>query len=355
MPSHTDKFSIDGHKLHYHLDRVSLWQKDPLATYPIYVEISPVGHCNHRCTFCAVDYIGYKPRSLDANILRERLHEMGKLGIKSVMYAGEGEPILHKEICNIVNDTYEAGIDCAFTTNGVLLDKVFPVLNQVKWIKVSCNAGDPRTYSQVHKAKFSDFSLVWDNLRSAVKVRGKGTVIGVQAVFIPENAGSVENLVKMARDTGLDYCVIKPYSQHKSSITRTYEGVRYGEYAELLNRLTSYSTNTYEVIARTKSMEGLEKGRGYHKCYSTPYFWAYVMATGDVYGCSAYLLDERFKYGNINQEGFAQIWQGDKRKASMAFVDQELDISECRKNCRMDKVNQFLWEIKNPGEHANFI
>src|SRR3990167_864125 len=91
------------------------------------------------------------------------------------------------------------------------------------------------------------------------------------------------------------------------------------------------------------------------KCLSTPYFWAYIMATGDVYGCSAYLLDERFKYGNIGEQLFSEIWQGEKRKKSMVHVGAEMDISEGRKNCRMHKVNEYLWELMNPTEHNNFI
>src|SRR5262249_44373230 len=146
---------IDSHKLHFHPHRVSEWlkKKDDWETaktiYPLYVEVSPVGACNHRCTFCAVDYIGYKSVMLDWRVLGERLSEMGGLGVKSVMLAGEGEPLLHKNINGIVESACIAGIDVAFTSNGLLLDKLD--LFGVSWVKVSLNAGTRETYAKIHQ------------------------------------------------------------------------------------------------------------------------------------------------------------------------------------------------------------
>lgn len=83
---------MDSHKLIYHPDVVARWQKGE-NIYPIELEVGLTNACNHRCIFCAVDYTGYKPYKIDGQLLKKNLEKLALKGVKSVVYAGEGEPL----------------------------------------------------------------------------------------------------------------------------------------------------------------------------------------------------------------------------------------------------------------------
>ncbi|MBF0183185.1 MAG: radical SAM protein [Magnetococcales bacterium] len=365
-----DTFRIDSHKLIYHPERAAQvlaaqgdWQRAK-SVYPIYMEVALMGACNHRCVFCAVDYIGYQSVRLDHGLLAQRIPEMARLGVKSIMFAGEGEPLLHKQAAEIVTMTKSAGIDVAFTTNCTVLPPGFleQGLPACSWLKVSINAGTPATYAAIHQTKESDFARVIDNMSRMVQARRAGgfnCTLGAQALLLDDNAHEMETLARLCRDeVGLDYLVIKPYSQHLFSTTERYKGIDYQQFLQLGERLAALNTDRFSLIFRGHTMQKYadkEKER-YDRCYAVPFLWAYIMADGTVSGCSAFLKDERFEYGNIREHSFRDIWEGERRRQSFHLVSTELDIAECRVNCRMDEVNRYLHQIHRQSiPHINFI
>ena len=354
-----DKFRIDSHKLLFHVPRVNNWLQGKLI-YPIYMEISPSGTCNHRCTFCALDFMGYQKRFLDAEILMERVSEMGKLGLKSIMYGGEGEPLMHERIAEIIEHTKKSGIDVALTTNAALLDESISekILGSMEWIKVSIGAATKETYKKIHRTNPEDFDKVIKNLSSAAKIKrnnGYKCTLGMQILLLPENKDEITLLAEIGRDIGMDYLVVKPYSQHPLSKTEKYKDIKYTEYASLAGELARFNTDGFSVIFRINTMKKWDDStRQYARCLALP-FWSYLDSGGNMWGCSAYLGDERFLYGNINESSFKEIWGGEKRKKSLEWVENKLDAGQCRVNCRMDEINRYLWDLKNPPEHVNFI
>lgn len=354
-----DRYRIDSHKLIYHVFRVNDWLKGK-TVYPIYMEVSPSGACNHRCTYCGLDFMEYQLRYLDTNILKERISELGRLGLKSIMYAGEGEPFLHQGMAEIINHTKKSGIDVALATNAVLFtrDIAEQTLGDIEWIKVSINGGDRSTYAKIHRCNPGDFDKVIKNMSYAARLKKKmkySCALGMQLLLLPENASEIIKLAELARDVGMDYLVVKPYSQHPQSKTTMFSSIRYRDYEYLADELDKFNTNNFNVIFRISTMKKWdEHKRNYCFCLALP-FWSYIDAGGNVWGCSVYLGNEQFLYGNIYKQSFQNIWEGEKRKKSLNWTEKDFDVSNCRTNCRMDEINRYLWGLKNPIEHVNFI
>lgn len=364
----SDKFGIESHKIMYHPERTAQWLEagdgwDKLKkVYPIYVEISPAGSCNHRCIFCALDYVGYQPVFLDTQNLKKTFTAMAEGGVKSIMMAGEGEPLLHPDIVDLTVHAKKIGLDVAFTTNGVLITDKFlsEALPAVTWMKISLDAGTAETYSKIHRTQPEDFEKVLVNLKKAVQLKRQNKLnctIGAQMVLLPENAHEVILLAKKLKEIGLDYFVVKPYSQHHKSLHRNYENIKYEQYAGLDAELKNISDDKFSVIFRGHTMKKWDvDDKPYSVCRATPFFWAYLMSNGDLYSCSAFLGDQRFVVGNIKEKSFSEIWEGEKRRQNWELLRKDFDINNCRQNCRMDEVNRFLYSLKdNLPEHVNFI
>lgn len=352
----SDKIRMDSHKLIFHPDRVAEWQRGE-NIYPIELEVSLTNACNHRCIFCAVDYTGYQPTMLDAGILREDIPIFAQKGVKSIIYAGEGEPLLHKNAPEIINLTKKNGIDVAMSTNGVLLTPEVSreCLASLTWIRFSTAAITGPTYEKIHQCRHGDLSIVLRNMEAAVRIKRDqkaSTTIGVQLLLLPDNKNEVVEMAKELKQIGVDYFTVKPFSQHPQS--RNILQVDYQEMLDVEQELKGIATEEYKIYFRAHSMQKLACKRDYSQCLALP-FMVYIDAKGNLWPCIVFMGKDELSYGNLYQESFQEIWEGERRKRLVEyFSTMDLEKS-CRELCRLDEMNKYLNELKNPGEHVNFI
>lgn len=347
---------MDSHKLLYHPREVSRWL-DGEDIYPIEIEISPSGACNHRCVFCAVDYLGYEPSFLDKDVILRDIAQMHREGLKSVVCSGEGEPLLNKDLPEMANRIKEIGVDVAMSSNGALFSKEIAreCLGAFSWIRFSVASLERGSYEMIQRAPEGDLDRVKENIADAVEIKKRKactTTLGVQCLLMEENAGQLAEMARELRDIGVDYLTVKPYSQHKHSENR-----RMIDYESLLSiekDIQSLETDAFRVYFRANAMRRMHHKKSYGRCWGLP-FMTHIDAKGNVWPCVAHIGADEFKYGNIYEQTFQEIWEGEKRRTVTEWL-WSLDIDEvCREACRLDSLNQYLDELKNPGEHVNFI
>lgn len=351
-----DNIRMDSHKLIYHPDAVARWMKGE-NIYPIEVEISPSGACNHRCIFCAVDYIGYQPNYLDKNIILRDISVMSKKGLKSVICSGEGEPLLNVNMPDIANGIKACGVDVAMSTNGALFtkDKIKECLGAFTWVRYSVASMEEGSYEKIQRGKQGDLDRVKINLEEAVRFKRDQklhTTLGVQCLLMPENMAQLPDMAKQLREIGVDYLTVKPYSHHLHS-ENAFE-IDYERMLELEQELNQYTTDEFSVYFRANAMKKMHHEKCYKQCFGLP-FMTHIDAKGNVWPCIAHIGTEEFCYGNIYEQTFEEIWEGNRRQQIIQKLNG-LDINKiCREACRLDEINKYLDELKNPGEHVNFI
>lgn len=348
------KIEMESHKLNYHPDKIADWLNGE-NIYPIYVEIGTTSNCNHRCTFCALDFTGYKRESLDTSILTGALTDMGWNGVRACMFGGEGEPTLHKDFSFLVEHAKKSGLDVALTTNGVPFTKkkAEQCLEYMSWVKFSVDAGTPETYAKLHGTKQGDFARLVDNIKASVEIKNKEgypVTVGTQILLLDDNANEAVGLAKMVKDIGVDYLVVKPYSQHQDSFHKV--NVDYNKFDWLQKQLETLNSDSFNVIFRSETMRKLNIERSYNTCYGASFF-ALIDAKGNVIPCTLFYDKEDFYYGNLYKNTFSEIWQGKKRQEILEKICK--GTSNCRENCRLDAINRYLHFLKNPPDHVNFI
>ena len=351
-----DNIRIDSHKLLYHPETVSRWMNGE-NIYPIELEVSLTNACNHRCIFCAVDYTGYEPIMMDCEILKKNLKDLANKGLKSVIYAGEGEPLINKNAPDIINYTKSVGVDAAMSTNGVLLTPEVSkeCLKSLTWVRFSVAGIRQKTYDNIQCGKKGDLEKVLSNLEEAVRIKRNQnlkTTLGVQLLLLPENKDEIVEMGKKLREIGVDYFTIKPFSQHPQS--KHLLQVDYRDMLELEPKIKELETDDYKIFFRAHAMKKLECKRTYKHCWALPYM-VHVDARGNLWPCVVFVGKDELKYGNLYEESFVDIWEGSHRK-KIADYFYHMDLEKnCREICRLDEMNKYLDELKHPGEHVNFI
>ena len=356
-----EDYRVDSHKLLFHPDRVAGWMQGD-TVYPITAEIGLAGACNHRCIFCAVDYMEYEPNTLSKEITHIRFQEMHSKGLKSILFAGTGEPLLNKNAPEIINDTKSMNIDVALSTNGVLLteDVARECMKSISWIRFSTSAGTEDTYRKIHRGKDGDLERVFTNIYNVAQLKKKynlKTILNVQIVMIPENADEVVMLAKKVKELGADQFLVKsvgwqPLSM--SDLKNEMDRITFYDHQDnVIRKLQELNDDNFRTVYRTNRMSKLKIGKCYTECYAMP-FHTNIDAKGDVWPCCVLIGMKNMCFGNIYENSFEEIWLGEQRKRVIQRLN-DMKLSECIPDCRLDDMNRYLHELKHPNTHVNFI
>jgi len=353
-----DAYRMDSHKLFWHLDRVEAWQRGGRIA-PLYLDMGITQSCNIGCSYCYYAVPEHRTTAIiETPALLSFLQEAAAVGVRAVGFLGDGEPMLHPGVCEAVIAGRDAGLDMALASNGTILpdDSLEEFLAALSWIRFTVGAATPATYRTVMGVDESVFSRVLENIRRCVEVKkrlGLGVTIGIQMILIPECLGDILPFAELGRELGVDYAVIKQCSSRADN-GAPLTADEYERHRDILARAEALSRDGYNMIVKWRKIASAGV-KGYDRCYGCE-FLPQISGNGDLYCCGAFFGNPDYLVGNINRESFRDLVFGERYLAVMMRVRESVDVHrECGMGCRQNEINEFLWQLRHPPGHVNFI
>ena len=369
-----------GRVLHNYLDILGIYNGEYAFVGPLHVQIDLTNNCNNNCIACWCNSplleekalkLDDKKQILPFSVAKKLLDELSEMGTKEVYFSGGGEPFMHPQIIEILEYAKSKNFVCYINTNFTLIDKVKIkkiIELGIDHLILSIWAATPRTYEITHPNKNMDtFKQIADNLKFLNRMKKRIPSITLYNVIFNMNYHELKDMLMLAKETkseAVEFALIDTIpGKTDKLLLNSSQIIELQRIAKDINY--SLDSNGYfdgiflprfnSFLRRISSISDLTKAT-YDRniidripCYSG---WCFsrIMPDGDVNGC---LKAHRIPTGNIYQQSFRQIWNGDKqryfRKRTLVcekkdpffmFIGNDPDIKEagCYKSC--DDINR---------------
>jgi radical SAM protein with 4Fe4S-binding SPASM domain len=273
---------------------------------PLAVHLEIIGACNLTCTHC---FAGELPRNHDplrVSEMENLFDDLARLGSFRLGLTG-GEPLLRKDLFDILDAATERGLHPCLTTNGLLLtDDIARELGRRRfiWLNVSLEGPDAATNDCVRGAGTFDVVL------KKLAILRRHARFTLAFTILRTNAHLVQQCAELAYRVGAHTAVFRPLYPVGVALDHLDLMPTFGQYTRALNELAElpllgedlHGLDPFSPTTQSSSEPEIHTshtcGAGQHLCS--------ISVQGDVNPCS--FLGPGFNAGNIRTTPFPVIW-----------------------------------------------
>jgi len=311
--------------------------------------------CNSKCSYCTSWKRGLedKTQELTTEEAKDAIRQMGKLKVWMLSFTG-GEPLLRKDIFDLIKEAKKNKIGTNINTNASLLDNYAEAIidSGLDTITISVESYDSKIHNEIRNFENS-FELLEKGLKKLnqlrEKTRSKKPYIMVRANVNKKNYKDLEKYFEYWKDLS-DEVVIQPiheggdnsifhiqkqgidfneedkkdYKNHMKKLFKKYPFLNKGYYKEFYN----FFFNRKEMAKK-------------YRCFAG-YFILVLDPYGDVYPCA----ELRTKFGNIKENSLIDIINNEKSKSFKRILKNKENKCFCWYNCT-GPINYPLTKIFN--------
>ncbi len=316
--------------------------KTPPAPLMVYVELTR--RCNMKCQHCDIWMTAQQHKNLSetevpGTRLVEVLSELAPKGLLAVDLFG-GEPLLRKDLPDIIRGLKQAGLHVTVTTNGVLLNRqrCFDILDAgLDQLLVSIDGPDATTHDSI-RGKPGTFEKAMEGLSRFNEMAAGKARTGINTLVCRPSLKWLERMPELAGTVGASQLRLLPYHQcypFNQFVQDDELMPRTEDLPVLTEALRGVLERAREIGLNTNSqtyLEGIEgwyRGRPLAVRCQAGLTVCDINGFGEVYPC--YTLAQ--PAGNILEQDFDEIWQS----AQLAAHRKESNnCDKCWQSCYIE-------------------
>jgi radical SAM protein with 4Fe4S-binding SPASM domain len=273
---------------------------------PLAVHLEVIGACNLTCSHCFAGALPRNEHPLAVAEMDRLFGELASLGSFRLGLTG-GEPLLRKDLFDILDAATERGLHPCVTTNALLIDeRVARELGkrELVWLNVSLEGARAETNDAIRGAG------VFEGVMEKLTLLGRHARFTLAFTLTQRSLGEVSECVALANAVGAHTAVFRPLypvgiaAQHPE-LMPTFDG-----YVEALRQLEGvdvggdlFATDPFSPSAREDVRGIVVPGPSCGAATTV----ASISVQGDVSPCS--FLGAAFEAGNIRTRSFEEIWR----------------------------------------------
>jgi radical SAM protein with 4Fe4S-binding SPASM domain len=275
---------------------------------PLVVSWNVTRKCNLKCSHC---YINAAKEELSGELSTEeakRLIDQICEVSRPLLILSGGEPLLRKDVFELIRYGTEKGLRMGLGSNGSLIDSVAAKKLKdagVKTVSISLDSCSPARHDE-----FRGVADSWEKAVGAIKaLKENGVLVQVNTTVIQQNYGEIDEIMSLAEQLGVE-------NFHLFFLVPTGRGVKIADispamYEDMIKE-TFAKTSKHRLnvrpscapqfmrIAKDMNLDMRQWIRG---CIAGLYYCR-VYPNGDITPCP-YL---PIKLGNIREKSFSEIW-----------------------------------------------
>lgn len=185
---------------------------EPALPFPDTLNIESSYACNLKCVMCPRHFEGVPQGMFTLDLFEKHVQPyIGKF--KYVHLTGWGEPLMNKDLPEIIKRCRDAGVWTCFTSNGLLLRQPLDrkiLETNLELVNISCDADNAAGYEYVRGK--GTFDVLMERLTSFNKLRKEmnaQTVVQWTFVMMRFNFEQLPGAIRLAHKVGSDQVVAK--------------------------------------------------------------------------------------------------------------------------------------------------